>query len=73
MSKTKTLARPTQEEIAYMGCDGDTCGECLLYVWAQMLDEWQPLEGRCQINPVLECRADSVKCAYFVANSNHKG
>jgi len=57
---------PSSEELGAMGCDGDVCGGCRLYEWAQMMGEWLPLDGKCSINiETGAVRADTAKCQYY--------
>ncbi len=57
---------PNKEELGFMGCDGDVCGDCRLYEWTQMMGEWLPLDGKCTINIKLgTVRADESKCQYY--------
>ena len=59
--------KPDFEEMMAMGVECGMCGGCSLYLWARLLDEWQPLEGICRIKTkVGQVRADTPKCSYYV-------
>ena len=61
-----TTVYPSREELAAMGIDQEECGNCQIYLWTQLLGEWQPLDGVCSIDRKAgSWRADSKKCRYF--------
>ena len=59
--------KPNKDELATMGVDRDQCGSCGLYLWLQMMSEWQPLDGKCRIGiKAGALRADTPKCDHFL-------
>lgn len=59
--------KPTFEEMMAMGVECDQCGGCGICQWARLINEWQPLDGRCTVKSKLgPVRADMPKCSYYV-------